>query len=392
MSKKKEEEKENTQTIPPEETYNILEELAKGLSCTNLEPSGEITEFISTGIPPIDATLGGGIPLGRITEIYGAESTGKTTLALQIAKMNGLNGGFTLILDSEDTIEQSRFEQIGIPPGTTMMVNADTLEESFKAIYEILNKLENNELRKDRPGLIIWDTVAATPSEGEKDRADGKDKKDGMGSRARTIRENMRSIVKKLTDKRIAFLCLNHVIANLNIYSGGDKEIAPGGSGLKFHATVRLRLTSSYSKDDPDGAEVTVYIRKSKICIPRKMIPIYLKYETGFDPLVSMVENLEGKWEEGFPIKSTGAYYYIKYSKDKKEDINDPEFKGIKFTKKTMESVLKDPEIYDFLVKECYKRMAPEWYHRYMKKLEDHTCQGANCQECKTLKKKLSIK
>jgi recombination protein RecA len=218
----------------------------------------EVHEFISTGIVPLDIVLRGGIPLGRIVEIYGKEGSGKSSLAASIMAQCTAMGGVVALLDSEAKFSRERAVRMGVKMDSFFELNADCLEEAFRAIITSVKKIRDT--LDDRPVVLIWDTIAAAPLEAETENAE--EFKDGMIPRPKIIRKGLRTLARLLTHKRMSLVIVNQLI------SGPKGSDSPGGGGVKHHATQRIQMWVDKKLSDtagPYGILVHAQIRKNQI-------------------------------------------------------------------------------------------------------------------------------
>lgn len=396
MPKKKAPKKKDDSSRPEVNIADVVEELNNqlrkvGARVRGRHLSGEISELLPTGVIPLDAILGGGLPVGRITEVYGEEASGKSSLAMQAAATVTTNGGFVFVIDAERAWEEDRVRALGVDPDRMISVEAIDLEAAFISIFKILENMQAPELR-DFPVLIIWDTIAATPKSSELPSNSGDDLKkakfaDGMASRARDIRAGMRKLTDIIYDKRATVMLLNHQISNFDVF--GDSHTTPGGTGVRYASSLRLRLTQRgnvkflseiYGENERDktvARYVEIFIQKSRVCKPFQTINIVFEFEKGFSNEWALFDLLYGKHADGYPLESSGAYYYHNYNPGPNTD---KAFRSTGFYKKDFLKLLAEsPGLFDYLVDKCYEMFAPRWWHNGMKALRDHEGKDGNC-------------
>jgi recombination protein RecA len=259
--------------------------------------------------------LPGGVPRGYIVEIYGDESTGKTTLALHIAKQTLLDGETVIYADFEQSLRTQfqYLENMGINTSSPNFVHLipNNLEEGVKVIGECMVKL--------RPAAIIIDSVTAMiPQDSmEKDAGDPT----RIGLHARLVGSFINWIGKRLQKYNCALILINQLRANIKgQYDTGPKEITTGGKAIPFFTTLRIRLRSTGNKEKvklkslitglPEekaiSQEVKVMIEKNKMDMPFKSGPIYIVFGQGIDNVMSLVTLGINK----NVIKTAGAGYF----------------------------------------------------------------------------------
>lgn len=246
-----------------------------------------VTGFIPTGWTLVDEAIGGGLPLGRTVEVYGAESTGKSTLALQAIASCQQLGGYAVVFDVEAAFYKDMAPIFGIDLDKVFLIsNVVTLEKLFGIFISILGMLR--EKHPDSPVLIVWDTLAATTTDMELESVDKGDV-DRMSPqyRAQVIKRGMRVISRELTETKACLLIINHVYEKANKQTGFVTYESPGGSGPRFAATVRIYLKIAGTlkeSDDGDvvGTKVIARLTKNKMGFPRREIGSRFYFGQGF--------------------------------------------------------------------------------------------------------------
>lgn len=261
-------------------------------------------EFISTGIPELDLALAnqvpGGIPVGRIVEIYGPESSGKTTLALHIAKECQAAGGTVAFVDAEHALDTKYAERLGVDVGSMIISQPDCGEQAL----EITDML----VQSGAVNLIIVDSVAAlTPkAELEGDMGDSH-----MGLQARMMSQGLRKLTGGISRTGTTVIFINQLRMKIGVMFG-NPETTTGGNALKFYASVRMdiRGQGTIKKDEEViGRGSKVKIVKNKIAPPFKEVELDMFYErAGFDADGSLL-NLAVKFGV---IESSGAWFKFK--------------------------------------------------------------------------------
>lgn len=313
MAKKKDNVELEEDTISMESLRDLLR---KELKNNNIFVGGDplasdVTEFISTNWTLLDCALGGGLPLGRTVELYGQESSGKSTLAYQCIASCQAGSGIPILIDAEQTFNKDMARRVGVDLDRLIVQDEDITLEN---VFSYISKMIEVSMRKfpESPILIIWDTLAATPTEGEM-TGEGQT---GGPYRARIIREGMRATTSLIAKSNACLLILNHVheIMAQSTWGSGPKLVTSGGMGVKFHATSRIYLRPSTMIRDEDktslGQEVVAKIEKNKLGSPRGEVRSRFYYGGGFRDEWSIFDYLK---EEGI-IKQSGAWASIPYS------------------------------------------------------------------------------
>jgi len=260
--------KENTNNI------NIEREKALKMAMENIEHrfgKGSIMKFgdkpkvtgssiISTGSLALDIALGiGGVPRGRIVEIYGPESSGKTTLALHMIAEAQKNKGIAAFIDAEHAMDPIYAKNIGIDIDELIISQPDTGEQAL----EIAESL----VRSNAVDIIVIDSVAALvpKAEIEGDMGDS-----SMGLQARLMSQALRKLTAIINKSRTTMIFVNQIREKIGIIFG-NPETTPGGRALKFYSTIRLdiRRKASIKKNDLNiGISVKVKVAKNKLAPP----------------------------------------------------------------------------------------------------------------------------
>ncbi len=257
-------------------------------------------EAVSTGSLSLDIALGiGGLPKGRIIEIYGPESSGKTTLALQVLAQCQKNGGTAAFVDAEHALDPLYAEKLGVDMEELLVSQPDTGEQSL----EITDML----VRSGAVDVIVIDSVAAlTPkAEIEGDMGDSH-----VGLQARLMSQALRKLTGSIKRSNSMVIFINQIRMKIGVMFG-NPETTTGGNALKFYASVRLdirRIGAIKKGDEVVGNETRVKVVKNKVAPPFKQCEFEILYGEG--------TSLEGELidlgvKQGI-VDKAGAWYSYK--------------------------------------------------------------------------------
>ena len=229
-------------------------------------------EAIPTGIPSLDTAMGiGGIPRGRITEILGKESTGKSTLALKVIAQTQRLGGKVVMIDVEHTLDLEYASKLGVMTGDLLFSQPNSGEEALQICETFI--------QSGKIDLIVVDTVAALTPMVELKEDIGTPQ---IALQARLMSQALRRLAAIIHRNNTAVLFLNQVRTDI-AKKWGDKEMAPGGMALKFYASVRIhlrRMKLLEKAEEPVGLQIEASIVKNKVAPPfRKAV-----FEIYFSP------------------------------------------------------------------------------------------------------------
>lgn len=231
--------------------------------------------LLSSGSLLIDKVLGGGIGYGRITEIYGAESSGKTTLCLQFAAQCQREGGRVAYIDVENALDVAYAQHLGVNTDEMIFTQPSSGEQALEIADALAKSGEVN--------LIIIDSVAALTPQAE---LDGEMGDMNIGLLARLMSKAMRKLTGTLNEKNCAIIFINQIRMKINTgFSMGNPETTTGGNALKFYASQRIELrktTSIKSGDEVIGTHVKVKCVKNKLAVPMKVCEATMIFGDGF--------------------------------------------------------------------------------------------------------------
>lgn len=238
----------------------IDKEFGKGsIMVMNERPQREI-EVVSTGSIGLDIALGvGGLPRGRIIEIYGPESSGKTTLAIHVIAEAQKKGGICAIIDAEHAFDSGYAKKLGVDIDNLLISQPDHGEQGL----EIADRL----VLSSAIDVIVIDSVAALVPKSELEGEMGDSK---MGLHARLMSQAMRKLVANLSKTNTICIFINQLREKIGIMFG-NPEVTTGGNALKFYASIRLdirRLAQIKDGDEAVGNRVKVKVVKNKVAPP----------------------------------------------------------------------------------------------------------------------------
>jgi len=254
-------------------------------------------EAIPTGAINLDAAIGvGGIPRGRITEIYGPESSGKTTLCLHVVANAQRLGGVAAFIDAEHALDTEYAKKLGVDVENLLISQPDTGEQALE-ICEIL-------VRSGAVDVIVIDSVAALvpKAEIEGDMGDSH-----VGLQARLMSQALRKLTGAIARSKTSVIFINQLREKIGVMFGSP-ETTTGGKALKFYASVRLdirRIGPVKEKEDVIGSHVRVKVVKNKVAPPFKQAEFDIMYAEG----ISHVSLLVDIGSESGIIDKSGAWY-----------------------------------------------------------------------------------
>lgn len=236
--------------------------------------AAEPVDVISTGNDAINEMVGiGGIPRGRVTEIFGPEAGGKTTLALQIVAQAQQTGGLAAYIDAEHALDPDYARKLGVDTSKLLISQPSCGEEALE-IAEAL-------IRSGAVTVVVVDSVAALVPRSELEGEIGDAQ---MGVVGRMMSQAMRKLTRIVSQTNTALVFINQIRDKLGVMFGSP-ETTPGGRALKFFSSLRLdvrRISSKKKGDTVIGNEVRVKSAKNKLSAPFRTVDITLLFGQGF--------------------------------------------------------------------------------------------------------------
>ena len=260
-------------------------------------------ESISTGSLSLDIALGiGGLPKSRIIEIYGPESSGKTTLALQVIAEAQKSGGTCAFIDAEHALDPSYAKKLGVNTTDLLISQPDTGEQAL----EITDTL----VRSGAISVLVVDSVAALTPRAE---LEGEMGDHHMGLQARLMSQALRKLTGSISKSNTMVIFINQIRMKIGVMFGSPETTA-GGNALKFYSSVRLdirRIGAIKDGDEIVGNQTRVKVVKNKVAPPFKVVEFDIMYGKGISKLGELID-LGAKADI---VEKAGAWYSYKGEK-----------------------------------------------------------------------------
>ena len=298
----------------------------------------DIKEFISTGSSILDLAISnrpnGGIAVGRITEINGLESSGKSLIGTHILAETQKKGGLAVYIYTETSVSREWLETIGIDVQNLLYLHVETVEDIFECIENIITKIRESD--RDRLVTILVDSLAAASTKVEME-ADF-DKDGWATAKAIVISKAMRKITQMVGRERVALVFTNQLRQKLGVMFG-DPWTTSGGKALPFHSSTRIRLKNmgqiKDTKKNTLGMKARAQIIKNRLGPPLRHADFNLYFDSGIDDKGSWLQVMK----DHKLVKVAGAWYTVQF-----------EGEDIKFQSKDFKKVLDErPELEDYL-------------------------------------------
>lgn len=291
-------------------------------------------ETISTGALTLDVALGiGGLPRGRVVEIFGPEASGKTTLTLTAIRENQKKGGVAAFIDAEHAFDSTYAKLIGVNLDDLLISQPDTGEQALE-IAETL-------VRSNAVDLVVIDSVAALTPRAE---IEGEMGDSHMGLQARLMSQALRKLTGAISKSRTCIIFINQLREKIGVMFGSP-ETTPGGRALKFYSSVRLdvrRIATLKEGDKVIGGHVRVRVVKNKIAPPFREAEFDILHNEGISKTGSIIDagvNLEVLTKSGT---------WISFNNEKVGQGRDAAIKALK----------ENPKLQDAIEKEIRKKIS----------------------------------
>jgi len=298
MPKKKEKEEELNEALS-----EIKQRFGEGAIMKLSGIKAVDVDVISTGSISLDVALGvGGVPRGRIIEIYGPESTGKTTLALHILAESQKKGGVGAFIDAEHALDPEYSKRIGVKVKDLLISQPDSGEQALQILETLV--------RSKALDVIVVDSVAALTPKAE---IEGEMGDQHIGRQARLMSQAMRKLAGIVAKTDTLIIFINQTRMKIGVMFG-NPETTTGGMALKFYSSVRIqlkRIAQIKKKDQIIGSRIRAKIVKNKVAAPFKTAEFDIYYNEGISKTADLI-NTGLKYEV---IKKNGSWY--QYAKEK---------------------------------------------------------------------------
>ena len=292
-------------------------EMASSFGAKLLSEIESIKCWVDTGILSLNYVIsgkfiGGGIPSGRIVEIFGDSASGKSLIGTNILKGTQTKGGVPILLDAERSISKEFAVQASkIEPTKFIVLEADTLEKAFHKINNAIRKIRDEwKVPMEKPVIFVYDSIAASPSEREfsetkldLENATQKQIKDAgagverPGERAKICSKELRNLPGVLEKNNASVVFINQIRQRIGIMFGDDTTTAGGGRALEYYSSVRLKMRANKISKDAKGniLGVNVSVRNVKNRCFRPFVEadkLYLFFEQGINPFGGLLQLL----------------------------------------------------------------------------------------------------
>jgi len=263
-------------------------------------PGMSDVDSIGTGSLALDAELGiGGIPRGRIVEIYGPEASGKTTLALSMVAQAQRAGGTCVFVDAEHALNLKYVQDMGCDPSSLLISQPDCGEQALGVVEEIV--------RLGEVDMVVIDSVAALTPRAE---LEGNMDDHAVGTQARLMSKALRKLIGAANRSGTTIVFINQIRQKIGVMFG-NPEVTTGGNALKFYASQRLEVRRSGVLKDGEGKvyghKVRIKIVKNKFAPPLREVMLELRFGVGFDGPAELLQLAIA----ANAIQQAGSYYKL---------------------------------------------------------------------------------
>lgn len=266
----------------------------------------DVKEWISTGFRTLDKILGGGWAVGRASELFGIEGTGKSALTHMAVKECQKNGGVVVYIDFENALDKQKMSQLGIDPDKLIYCSPEHIQEAWDMVWEAIDYMKANPPKA--PSLIVWDSVAASIPKDELEADSAEDNQ--MALIARAMAKGCRRMYRQIAKVRAHMLWVNHESTKFGSRTFIPEITTPGGREIKFAASLRIRCTIRERLKRGDvatGYLIQCNTYKCRLVPPHQKANWVLDFTHGPSPELTMFQALlDGKY-----IKSSGGGFYI---------------------------------------------------------------------------------
>lgn len=327
-----------------------------------------VKEWVGTGSTMLDLAISnrkyGGFPVGRVSEITGLEQSGKSLLAAHALLNTQKKGGLAVYIDTENAIATEYLTAIGLNLKDMLYIPLETVEDIFETVDVIIDKVRSSD--KDRLVTIVVDSIAGASTKTE--MAADFDKDGYATAKALIISKAMRKITNLIGRERICLIITNQLRQKLNAPAFSDPWTTPGGKGIPFHASVRLRLSSigaikakREGRDEIVGSRVKAKLVKNRVGPPLRECEYEVYFDSGIDDYSSWLTVMK----EHNLVSQSGAWY--SWTDKRTGEI-------IKFqSKEFVEKIMSNPELYDIVYDEIAEKVIMKYKKLDEARIDDVT-------------------
>lgn len=263
-----------------------------------------VAEWASTGCLVLDYIMGDGLPVGRIVEIYGEPSSGKSLIAAQVAARAQDEYDATVVyIDTETAVSIPMIQEVGVDVSKLIYASPDTMEEVFSILEEAIKA-------NDKGGLLlmIWDSIAATSIKMEMEKNYGEAT---VGTHARFMSQGLRKLTRYISKNNCVLLLINQTRAKIGVMYG-DKVATFGGAAVPFHSSIRLYLDVGKKikvGKSVIGIEMGARVTKNKVAMPFReaRLPVYFGH--GIDDELATLYYLQ----DNDIVTTSGSWHYLDF-------------------------------------------------------------------------------
>jgi len=333
------------------------------------ESPTHVKRWISTGSKLLDYICSnrknGGLPEGRIIEIFGPPSIGKSHIATQIAKTTQAMGGIVVYIDTENATSVENLAMLGVDVSKRFVyVDTHCTEEVFQVAESTILKTKG--MSKDVPITIVWDSVAASSPKAE---LLGDYDKESIGLQARAISKGMRKITGVIGQTNTLFIILNQIRTKIGVMYG-DPDVNPGGKAIPFHASTRIKLGAGQQIKDGDdviGIHVSAKTIKNKVAPPFRKIDFEIHFGVGIKEHEQIFDLLRKNGPEiiddkEVSVSGTGAWKSITVTDTTSGEI----LAEKKFHKPKFNEIMLDPKYSQYIDDLLEKSMIKQFNSKYL--------------------------
>lgn len=326
--------------IPRKETDAVIDEIQEKFGDGAIMKLGEIKKVdvsvISTSSPSLDLALGiGGLPRGRIIEVYGPESSGKTTLCLHVVANAQKDGGTAAFVDAEHALDPVYAKRIGVNIDELLISQPDTGEQALEIVEALV--------RSNAVDVVVIDSVAALTPQAE---IDGEMGASHMGLQARLMSQALRKLTAIVAKTNVIVIFINQIRMKIGVVFG-NPETTTGGNALKFYSSVRLEIRRSAQIKQGEniiGNRTKVKVVKNKVAPPFRTAEFDIMYNQG----ISKEGDLIDLGAKVGVVKKAGSWY--QYNEEKIGQGREAAKKYLK----------ENPKIYKVIHKEIKQKLKEE--------------------------------